>query len=187
MEDKEHENMPEWAEDDTRSYWEASDEHERANGRLYREVQFALPKELDEAERAAELSREPNVHLDPQAYRAGDLCEAETRHAPTIIPGGSVADRQIDLPHSKRESTKPSKPSAAPGRSAESATGSAVDGRVVRQNETVAVIEIVRGAPSHAAFSVMADRYALSSRLFATIENSIDRSRSLNDSPEKLA
>ena len=26
------------------------------------------------------------------------------------------------------------------------------------QNETVAVIEIVRGAPSHAAFSVMADR-----------------------------
>ena len=27
-----------------------------------------------------------------------------------------------------------------------------------RQNETVAVIETVRGAPSHAAFSVMADR-----------------------------
>ena len=26
------------------------------------------------------------------------------------------------------------------------------------QNETVAVIEIVRGAPSHAAFSVMAER-----------------------------
>ena len=54
------------------------------------------------------------------------------------------------------------------------------------QNETVAVIETVRGAPSHAAFSVMADRYALSSRLFATIENSVDRSRSLNASPEKL-
>ena len=51
LEDKEHENMPEWAEDDPRSYWEAADEYERANGRLYREVQFALPKELNEAER----------------------------------------------------------------------------------------------------------------------------------------
>ena len=55
-----------------------------------------------------------------------------------------------------------------------------------RQNEMVAVIGIVRGAPSHAAFSVMADRYALSSRLFATIANSVDRSSSLNASPEKL-
>ena len=30
---------------------EAADEHERANGRLYSEVQFALPKELNEDER----------------------------------------------------------------------------------------------------------------------------------------
>ena len=43
--------MPEWAEDDPGAYWEAADEHERANGRLYSEVQFALPKELSEAER----------------------------------------------------------------------------------------------------------------------------------------
>ena len=28
--------MPEWAEDDPRSYWEAADEHERVNGRLFR-------------------------------------------------------------------------------------------------------------------------------------------------------
>ena len=33
------------------SYWEAADEHERANGRLYREIQFALPKELNEEQR----------------------------------------------------------------------------------------------------------------------------------------
>ena len=51
LEDKEHGNMPEWAEDDPGKYWEAADEHERANGRLYSEVQFALPKELGEAER----------------------------------------------------------------------------------------------------------------------------------------
>ena len=43
--------MPEWAKDDPHSYWEAADEHERANGRLYREVQFALPKELNEGQR----------------------------------------------------------------------------------------------------------------------------------------
>ena len=51
LEHKEHENMPEWAEDDPGKYWEAADEHERANGRLYSEVQFALPKELNEDER----------------------------------------------------------------------------------------------------------------------------------------
>ena len=51
LEHKENENMPEWAEDDPEQYWEAADEHERANGRLYSEVQFALPKELNEDER----------------------------------------------------------------------------------------------------------------------------------------
>ena len=51
LEHKEHGNMPEWAEDDPGAYWEAADEHERANGRLYSEVQFALPKELGEADR----------------------------------------------------------------------------------------------------------------------------------------
>ena len=51
LEHKEHENMPEWAEDDPEKYWKAADEHERANGRLYSEVQFALPKELNEDER----------------------------------------------------------------------------------------------------------------------------------------
>ncbi len=43
--------MPEWAEDDPGKYWQAADEHERANGRLYSEIQFALPKELGEADR----------------------------------------------------------------------------------------------------------------------------------------
>ena len=35
LEHKEHGNLPEWAEDDPQKYWEAADEHERANGRLY--------------------------------------------------------------------------------------------------------------------------------------------------------
>ena len=49
--------MPEWAEDDPRCYWEAADEHERVNGRLFREVEFALPRELNEGEQV-ELARE---------------------------------------------------------------------------------------------------------------------------------
>ena len=32
-------------------YWAAADAHERANGRLYREVEFALPRELNERAR----------------------------------------------------------------------------------------------------------------------------------------
>ena len=57
LEHKEHGNMPEWAEDDPRSYWEAADEHERVNGRLFREVEFALPRELNEGDQV-ELARE---------------------------------------------------------------------------------------------------------------------------------
>ena len=49
----EHGNMPAWAQDDPRACWQAADEHERANGRLYSEVQFALPSELDAAGRWA--------------------------------------------------------------------------------------------------------------------------------------
>ena len=41
-------NMPGWAEADPRQYWAAADEHERANGRLFVQVEFALPRELDD-------------------------------------------------------------------------------------------------------------------------------------------
>ena len=47
----EHGHMPEWAADDPHRYWEAADQHERVNGTLYREVQFALPRELDPDQR----------------------------------------------------------------------------------------------------------------------------------------
>ena len=43
-------NMPEWAQDDPQKYWEAADEHERANGSLFKEVEFALPVELDDGQ-----------------------------------------------------------------------------------------------------------------------------------------
>jgi hypothetical protein len=51
LEHSESGHMPEWAEEDAHAYWEAADAYERANGRLFREVEFALPVELDEGER----------------------------------------------------------------------------------------------------------------------------------------
>lgn len=39
-------NMPEWASDQPTAYWDSADLYERANGRLFKEVEFALPVEL---------------------------------------------------------------------------------------------------------------------------------------------
>ena len=43
---KGHGNMPAWVKNYPRNYWEAADTHERANGRLFKQIEFALPKEL---------------------------------------------------------------------------------------------------------------------------------------------
>jgi len=45
-------NLPSWA-DCEKDFWSASDEHERQNGRVYREIEFALPRELTEQEQIA--------------------------------------------------------------------------------------------------------------------------------------
>ena len=78
--------MPEWAEDDPGSYWEAADKYERSNGRLYSEIQFALPKELDEAGRrdvasdfAAQLTGPEKLPYTMAIHRGG--AEGENPHA----------------------------------------------------------------------------------------------------------
>lgn len=50
---KGHGNMPAWASDAPRNYWEAADAHERANGRLFKQLEFALPKELSPEQQTA--------------------------------------------------------------------------------------------------------------------------------------
>ena len=60
--DVEHGNMPEWAQDDPRAYWAAADEHERANGSLYKEIEIALPVELSADDRR-ELAASFAAHL----------------------------------------------------------------------------------------------------------------------------
>ena len=44
-------NMPIWAENDTRDYWLAADTEERANGRLFKNIEFSLPVELSREDR----------------------------------------------------------------------------------------------------------------------------------------
>lgn len=46
-----HGNMPAWAQDDPSLYWRSAEEHERANARLFKEVEFELPMELTPAQR----------------------------------------------------------------------------------------------------------------------------------------
>ena len=86
LEYKEHGNMPEWAEDDPGSYWSVADQYERSNGRLYSEIQFALPKELDEAGRrdaasdfAAHLTGPEKLPYTMAIHRGG--AEGENPHA----------------------------------------------------------------------------------------------------------
>lgn len=55
-------NMPEWAAADPSQYWKAADQHERANGRLFKELEFALPVELN-LEDQAKLAKEFADHV----------------------------------------------------------------------------------------------------------------------------
>lgn len=50
-------NMPKWAHGDFSTFWRFADEHERDNGRIYTEIEIALPREIPTAERI-ELVRE---------------------------------------------------------------------------------------------------------------------------------
>ena len=86
LEHKEHGNIPEWAQEEPGKYWEAADEHERANGRLYSEVQFALPKELSEQQRrevagrfAARLTGGEKLPYTLAVHRGGP--DGENPHA----------------------------------------------------------------------------------------------------------
>lgn len=46
-----HGNMPQWAKDNPKLFWQEADKHERQNGRIYKEHIIALPRELNEDQR----------------------------------------------------------------------------------------------------------------------------------------
>jgi hypothetical protein len=79
-------NMPEFAQANPHSFWVAADAHERANGRTYTELQIALPRELDPAQRQ-ELAREATREL------LGD------RFAYTLAVHTPLAKDNIEQPH----------------------------------------------------------------------------------------
>ena len=49
-------NMPSWS-TSAKQFWTAADTYERANGRVYKEVEFALPRELTQAQQV-ELAKD---------------------------------------------------------------------------------------------------------------------------------
>ncbi|WP_083637919.1 MobA/MobL family protein [Caballeronia sordidicola] len=53
----EHDNMPAFAVVDPMEFWAAADANERANGRSYREVEFAIPRELATAKEQIKFAR----------------------------------------------------------------------------------------------------------------------------------
>ena len=53
----EHGNLPEFARGDAHAFWAAADAHERANGRLWTEIEVSLPRELSRDDQIA-LARE---------------------------------------------------------------------------------------------------------------------------------
>ena len=80
-------NMPEWA-DSARDYWKAADDNERANGRLYLEVEVALPRELEQQEQI-ELAKE----------FAREVTEENTLPYTLAVHEGRGRDGRGDNPH----------------------------------------------------------------------------------------
>jgi len=65
-----HGNMPRWAEHSPREFWSASDEHERKGGSAYREIELALPRELDPDQRRQLVEEFVKTELgDRHAYQ----------------------------------------------------------------------------------------------------------------------
>lgn len=53
LEAKDTGNMPAWAQDNPQMFWTAADAYERKNGTAYREMEIALPRELNSGQREA--------------------------------------------------------------------------------------------------------------------------------------
>ena len=45
-----HQNYPAWAKEDPKQFWQAADIYERANARVYTELEIALPRELSQSQ-----------------------------------------------------------------------------------------------------------------------------------------
>lgn len=121
----EHNNMPTFA-TDPRNFWKAADTWERANGTLYRELQFALPVELTESQQVAcakEYSavmfpnsptswamhsgskENPHIHLIASEHISDEFVRGEIqyfkRHNPSVPNKGGT--RKLDISSRRSE------------------------------------------------------------------------------------
>lgn len=90
-------NMPEWAQEYPRAYWDAADVYERGNGRLFKQLEFALPKELTTEQQnelvrgyVAQLTATKNGPL-PYSFAIHKGHERENPHCHLMI-----SERAID-------------------------------------------------------------------------------------------
>lgn len=94
----EHGNMPDWAQGNPKEYWRMADEHERENGRLFTQVEFALPIELSLDEQiklahefAQSLTADENlpytlvIHKGEYDHRGNKTDTPENPHVHLII------------------------------------------------------------------------------------------------------
>jgi hypothetical protein len=94
-----HGNLPEWAGDSPRSFWQAADEFERVNGSTYRELVVALPRELTPPQRQALvedfIDRELGgkhafqwgIHNPKAALEGGEQPHAHVMYSERILDG----------------------------------------------------------------------------------------------------
>ncbi|WP_051608536.1 MobA/MobL family protein [Selenomonas sp. FC4001] len=63
-----HHHLPSWAKDNPKTFFQAADKYERANGTRYREIEFALPNELNMAEQKEIIDTFIEHHLENHYY-----------------------------------------------------------------------------------------------------------------------
>lgn len=70
LEHKQSGNMPDWAQDEPRTFWQSADQHERTNGRIYTEIEVALPREISPAQRRELVENFIREQLPDHPYTA---------------------------------------------------------------------------------------------------------------------
>ena len=92
-------NMPSWAANDPAQFWQAADQHERANGATYREYELALPREMT-SEQRVDLVRDMveqqlgdkhaytwAIHNPPAALEGGEQPHAHVMYSERTLDG----------------------------------------------------------------------------------------------------
>jgi len=90
-------NMPAWAQSNPQAFWQAADAFERKGGTTYREMEIALPRELDAGQRVALVREFVRQEIgERHAYQWAI-------HTPTAADGGEqphvhlmFSERQVD-------------------------------------------------------------------------------------------